>query len=45
MTVQLDVTIEEAMMRLRARAYSEARPIEAVAADVVAGGRQLSEED
>jgi GAF domain len=44
-TVQLDVTIEEAMMRLRARAYSEGRRIDAVAADVVAGTLRLSEEE
>jgi hypothetical protein len=44
MTVHLDVTIEEAMMRLRARAYSEERPIDAVAGDVVAGTVQFEEE-
>jgi hypothetical protein len=43
-TVQLDVAIGEAMSRLRARAYSQGRPINEVAAEVVAGTLRLVEE-
>jgi hypothetical protein len=43
LTVQLDVPIEEAMLRLRARAFSRGRSINDVAADVVSG-RMLFEE-
>ena len=44
-TVQLDVPIDEAMTRLRARAYGEARSINDVAADVVDGSLRFSEEE
>ncbi len=44
-TVQLDVAIDEAMMRLRARAYSEGRSINEVAADVVGGSLRFSKEE
>ena len=35
-SVQLDVSLEEALVALRARAYAAARPVDEVAADVVA---------
>lgn len=44
-TVQLDVPIDEAMMRLRARAYGAGRSINDVAADVVNGSLRFSEEE
>ena len=44
-TVQLDVPIDEAMTRLRARAYGEGRSINDVAADVVDGSLRFSEEE
>jgi len=43
MTVQRHLSIEEAMLRLRARAYSEQRSIESIAADVVEGSEDLFE--
>src|SRR5947207_3331514 len=36
LTVQLRVTADEALLRLRAYAYARDRPIDAVAADVIA---------
>ena len=44
-TVQLGVPIEEAMVRLRGRAYLEGTPINELAADVVAGRLRFTEED
>jgi len=44
-TVQLDVPIDEAMTRLRARAYGEGRSINDVAAGVVDGSLRFSEEE
>ncbi|MGN6129265.1 MAG: GAF and ANTAR domain-containing protein [Nocardioidaceae bacterium] len=41
---QLDCGIEEALVRLRARAYSEAVPIHELAADVVRGTRRFEED-
>jgi hypothetical protein len=38
-SVQLSVSVAEALVRLRARAFSEGRPLEALAADVV--GRRV----
>jgi hypothetical protein len=43
--VQLDTRIDVAMVRLRATAFAEGRPIDAIAADVVSGRRRFSEED
>lgn len=42
-SVQLGVSLAEALVRLRARAYADGRPIAQVAADVV--GRRLRFED
>lgn len=42
--VQLDVNVEDAMLRLRATAYAEGRSITELAADIVARRRRLSEE-
>jgi hypothetical protein len=36
MTIQLGVTLAEALLRLRAHAYATGRAVSAVAADVVA---------
>jgi hypothetical protein len=41
---QLDSSIEEAMVRLRAAAFAENRTVNELAADVVNGRRQLSKE-
>lgn len=41
---QLDCGIEEALMRLRAKAFSEAVPIQELAADVVRGTRRFQED-
>ncbi|MDQ1696467.1 MAG: hypothetical protein QOJ03_1820 [Frankiaceae bacterium] len=43
--VQLDVTMQEALLMLRARAFSLARPVEEVAADVVERRLRFSTED
>jgi hypothetical protein len=43
-SVQLDVTIEEALVVLRSTAYAEATPISELANDVVAGRRRLTKE-
>jgi hypothetical protein len=43
--VQLDTRIDVAMVRLRATAFAEGRPIDALAAEVVSGRRRFSEED
>jgi hypothetical protein len=43
-SVQRDVTIEEALVVLRSTAYVEATPINQLAADVVAGRRRLTKE-
>jgi len=45
LTVRLDVSIEEAMIRLRARAFGQGRSIHDVAADVVSGTMHLEEEE
>jgi hypothetical protein len=42
-SVQLGVTMEEALLRLRAHAYSTERPLGEIAADVV--GRRLRFDD
>ena len=42
--VQLDTTIEIALARLRATAFSEDTPINDLAADVVSGRRRFSKE-
>ena len=42
--VQLDTTIDEALLRLRAAAYRDGRPVSDLAADVVAGRYTLGEE-
>jgi AmiR/NasT family two-component response regulator len=42
--VQIDATIEEALLRLRATAYLEGKKINQVANDVVAGRRRFAEE-
>ncbi len=44
LTVQLETTIELAMLRLRATAYAEGVPINEIAADVVSGRRHFFEE-
>ena len=44
LTVQLDVSIEDAMVRLRGRAFSQGRSINEVAADVVSGRLRFEEE-
>jgi hypothetical protein len=41
---ELDCSIEEALMRLRARAFSEAVPIQELAADVERGIRAFEED-
>ena len=43
--VQLDVGVEEALVRLRSTAYAEGRSINDLAADLVAGRRRLTRED
>ncbi len=43
--VQLDSSIEEAMLRLRALAFTEGVPLSQVAADVVNGRRRLAKEE
>ena len=43
--VQLDTTIEEALLRMRATAYAEAIPIIELAADLVSRRRRLSKEE
>jgi hypothetical protein len=40
--VQLGVSVADALVRLRAHAYAEARPLSDVAGDVVAGRLRLS---
>jgi hypothetical protein len=45
LTIQLDVSIVDAMMRLRGRAFGEGRSINDVAADVVSGTIRLDEEE
>jgi hypothetical protein len=42
--MQLDSTIDEALLRLRAIAYAEGRPINDLAADIVSTRRRLSKE-
>jgi hypothetical protein len=42
--VQLDTTIEEALVRLRAAAYQAGRPVSELAGDVVAGRFTIGEE-
>jgi len=42
--VQLDTTIEEALVRLRAAAYRAGRPVSELAADVVSGRYTIGEE-
>lgn len=44
-TVQLDCTIEDALLRLRATAYLESRSITALAQDVLDGTRRLTSEE
>jgi hypothetical protein len=43
LTVQLDVSIEEAMTRLRAAAYSAGRTVNEMAADIVEGRTRLTQ--
>lgn len=43
LTVQLDVSIEEAMTRLRAAAYSTGRTVNEMAADIVEGRTRLTQ--
>lgn len=43
--IQLDTTIEEALLRMRAIAYAEALPINELAADLVSRRRHLSKEE
>ncbi len=43
--MQLDTTIEEALLRMRAIAYAEALPINELAADLVSRRRRLSKEE
>jgi hypothetical protein len=45
LSVQLGTTIQQALVRLRAVAFSESRSVNAVAADVVAGRLRFGEED
>ena len=42
--VQLDSSIEEALLRLRASAYADGRPVADLAADVVRGDLKLRKE-
>jgi hypothetical protein len=42
--VQLDTTIEEALVRLRAAAYRDGRPVNELAADTVSGRYTIGEE-
>ena len=42
---QLGVSVDESLVKLRAVAFSEARPIDELAADVVARRRRFTEED
>jgi hypothetical protein len=43
--IQLDTTIDEALLRLRALAYSGGIPINDLAADIVSRRRRLSKEE
>jgi hypothetical protein len=45
LTVQLGVSLEEAMVRLRAHSFALNRPVVEVARDVLAGTMVLSQED
>ena len=42
--IQLDATIEEALVVLRSTAYSEGTPINLLAIEVVGGRRRLTKE-
>jgi hypothetical protein len=42
--VQLDTTIEEALVRLRAAAYRDGRPVSELALDIVSGRYTIGEE-
>ena len=43
--VQLDTTIEEALVRLRATAYLEGMPVTSLARDVIEGRHRFTKED